>query len=115
MAFSEVELKDIQGKIDTFLGSIRPREEIRKELDYECQIIGQSLILYEVRPVWNDPKRQTEMEIAKVTYVKSSRIWKVYWMRANGKWEPYFLDSEVNNLESFFEIVRKDETAAFFG
>lgn len=115
MAFSEAEIEEIQGRIDIFLKSIRPREEIRKELDYECRITGQSVILYEVRPVWNDPKRQTEMEIAKATFVKSSKIWKIYWMRANGKWEPYFLDMEVNNLESFFQIVREDETAAFFG
>lgn len=113
MAFSAEELKEVQEKIDIFLDRIRPRKEIQKELDYDCRIKGQSIILYEIDPVWNRSLRQ--IEIAKATYVKSSRIWKIYWMRGNGKWEPYFLDMEVTNLESFFDIVREDESGAFFG
>ena len=115
MAFSSEELIEIQQKIASFLADLRPEKEIRKELDYHCSIDGQSIILYEVRPLYFDPTRISRMEIAKTTYVKKTRVWKIYWMRGNGKWELYYIDPEVSDLESFFKIVKEDESFAFFG
>jgi hypothetical protein len=41
--------------------------------------------MVEIRPQWNDQTKKIEDSIAKATYVKSQKIWKLYWMRADGK------------------------------
>lgn len=87
-------------------------KEIRKELDYECRINGQSIIVYEIR---TSPFGRSEMPIAKTTYVKKDKVWNIYWMRANDKWETYYLEPEGDDLETFFKTVREDESMAFFG
>ncbi|MFZ5430428.1 MAG: DUF3024 domain-containing protein [Bacteroidota bacterium] len=33
--------------------------------------------------------------IAKARFIASRNIWKVYWMRASGKWETYKPEPEV--------------------
>lgn len=115
MSFTGEEISEIQAVIDQYIETFRPREEIRDELDYECQIEGQSVILYEVRPVYFDPTKFTKMEIAKATYTKNTGMWKIYWMRASGRWEVYPHVREVSKLSTFFIVVKKDEYHAFFG
>ena len=56
-----------------------------------------------------------EHPIAKATYNKSSRNWKVLWRRADLKWHSYTPNPEVASIEDFLAIVQKDEHGCFFG
>lgn len=115
MSFTREETAEIQQTIDQYLESLRPEEEIRKDLDYECHIEGQSLILYEVQPAYFDPSQVSKLEIAKATYIRKTGMWKIYWMRASGRWEAYPFAREVSKLSTFFIIVKQDEHHVFFG
>ncbi len=89
MDFSEFEQRRIEKLVDTFLAKRRPPPDLRKQLDLGFRFEGQSLELFEIRPVWNDPSQYMESPVAKATFVKTRKIWRVFWHRADGKWHGY--------------------------
>ncbi len=56
-----------------------------------------------------------EERVAKATYQRSKKVWKVYWQRADLKWHVYQPMSEVSALAQFVAIVDADEYGCFFG
>jgi Protein of unknown function (DUF3024) len=89
--------------------------DIRAEVDLSFRITGQSVEIFEVRPNWRDKSKLLEHSIAKATYNKSKRIWKVFWQRADLKWHSYMPNPEVASIEDFLALVQKDEHGCFFG
>jgi hypothetical protein len=63
----------------------RPPPQIRPELDLGYGLSGQSIEIFEIRPVWKNPEEMMEHPLAKATFVKTRAVWKVYWMRADLK------------------------------
>lgn len=104
----------IQNTIEIEIEKIRPREEIRAELDFTFTFENNILVIFEVRPSFMDKTIIISRPIAKTRYYKSQEIWKIYWMRANDNWELYET-SEVKTIVEFFEIVEEDEHGCFFG
>ena len=116
MAISEIESKRCMKVVQVYLDRRRPPPHIRPELDLGCRVIGQSVEIFEIRPVWRgEPSEKMERPFAKATYVKSKDIWKIYWQRADLKWHRYEPNSEVKNLEDFLAVVEKDEYGCFYG
>ena len=115
MGFDANELAHVEDVMDAFLERRRPREEIRHELDLGYRIEGQSITIVEIRPQFMNPSVITEEPIAKTTYVRSSDVWKVFWMRADLKWHSYDPKPKVKTLQEFAKLVEADEYAAFFG
>lgn len=115
MTLSEFEKKKCAKLVGEFVEKHRPPPHIRKQLDLGFRVKGQSVEIFEIRPMWRQPDKITEIPVAKATYVKTQRIWKVYWQRADLKWHRYEPDPEVGSLEEFLDIVDCDEYACFFG
>ena len=116
MAFSEFETKRCELIVQRYLDSRSPPPHIRPELDFGCRVIGQSVKMFEIRPVWRGkPGEKMERPFAKATYVKTKRTWKVYWQRADLKWHRYDPASEVKDLEDFLAVVQQDEYGCFYG
>lgn len=115
MAFSEFEIKRIQKIVGRYIENNRPPEHLREQVDLSFKIKGQSVEIFEIRPIWNNPKEKIEEAVAKAIYVKSRKLWKVYWQRADLKWHRYDPDPEVDSIEEFLEIVKNDDFACFFG
>jgi hypothetical protein len=115
MALSELEKKKWEKLVGEFVEKRRPPPHVRNELDLGLRIKGQSVEIFEIRPLWRQPEKTIEEAIAKTTYVKTQRVWKVYWQRADLKWHRYDPNPEVNSLEEFLSIVDRDEYACFFG
>jgi len=115
LALSEFELKRCRKLMDAFLEKRRPPVHIRSQLDIAYRIINQSIEIFEIRPVWNDPSRTMEQPVAKTTYVKTQHCWKIYWMRADLKWHGYEPLPQVKHLEEFLEEVNNDPFACFRG
>lgn len=102
--------------IKKFVESKRPEDEtIREELDFGYSYDGKVVILYEIRPVWDNPKEKIQMEFAKIRFYKSRKEWNLYWMRASGKWEIYEPFPESTHLDEIINVIRKDEYGCFFG
>lgn len=115
MAFSELEQKRIEKAVDRFIQHNRPPPHIRNELDLGFRLRGQSVEIFEIRPVWRDPSQKMESSVAKATWVKTQNLWKVYWMRADLKWHSYPPAPEVEAIDAFLALVAEDKHACFFG
>ena len=115
MALSEFETKKVEKAVAEFVETRRPPPHIRPKLDFAYRISDQSVEIFEVRPVWDDPTKKMEHPVAKATYVQSRRIWKIYWMRADLKWHSYSPTPQVGVIEKFLSLVGEDKHACFFG
>jgi hypothetical protein len=116
MSFSEIETKRCEKIIQRYVEQNRPPPHIRPELDLGCRVKGQSVEIFEIRPVWRgEPGKKMEHPVAKATYIKSQAYWRVYWQRADLKWHRYEPDAIVPNLEEFLAVVEKDEYCCFYG
>lgn len=115
MALSEFEIKRLEKIVGQYIEKKRPPADIRDEVDLAFKIEGQSVIIFEIRPAWNNPKEKMELPVAKATYVKSQNVWKIYWHRADMKWHGYDPEPEVDTIEDFLKVVEEDKYACFFG
>lgn len=114
MALTDIEIQKVKKIVGT-LCSERTPEHLKDQLRFEYKIEKQNVIIYEVRPAWNNPSEFTRMPLAKLTHVRSENIWKLYWKRANDKWviyEPKRSDKDLGNLVLEIE---KDSHGCFFG
>ena len=115
MAFNELDRKRVEKAAQAFIDQHRPPVHLRAEVDLGFRISGQSLEIYEIRPKWGAAGEMMETPIAKATHVKSQKIWKVYWHRADMKWHAYPSQPEVSSVQEYLELVANDENACFFG
>ena len=115
MAISEFEIKRIEKLVGGFVEKMRPPPDIRNKLDIGFRISGQSFEIYEIRPQWNNPEKKIEGPIAKATYIKSKKIWQLFWMRADLKWHRYQPFPSSKSLEEILEVVSQDPHGCFWG
>lgn len=115
MAFNDIERKRAEKTVAAFVEKRRPPPHIRPQLDLGFRVQGQSVEIFEIRPAWRSPGETMESPVAKATFVKTQRAWKVYWRRADLKWHAYPPAPLVESLEEFLLLVDKDEHACFFG
>src|SRR5690606_34910997 len=115
MAISEFEIRRCEKAMQGFLEERRPPAHIRDQLDLGYRFDGQSIEIFEVRPSFRYPDEKIESPVAKATYVKSRKLWKVYWMRQDLKWHRYPPAPEVRHVEDFIALVKEDAHACFFG
>jgi hypothetical protein len=115
MAFSEFEQKRYEKPVKAYIEERRPPPNIRKELDLGYRFTNQSVEMFEIRPAWRRPGEYLEQPIAKATFVKTERIWKIYWQRADLKWHRYDPNPSASTIEEFLTIVEQDEYACFHG
>jgi Protein of unknown function (DUF3024) len=106
----------VKKALDTFMKARRPPPHIRPKLDLGSRISGQSVSIFEIRPVWRGPSQERhESPVAKATYVRSRGVWRVFWQRRDLKWHSYEPAAEVRSIEEFVSLVAEDQHACFFG
>jgi hypothetical protein len=115
MSLSEFEIKKIEKTVGEYVEKNRPPAHIRNELDWGYRIKGQSVEIFGIRPLWSNPEEKIEESVAKATYVKSQKIWKIYWQRADLKWHRYEPEPEVKHIEQFVALIERDDHACFWG
>ena len=81
--------------------------------DYEIE--RQNVIIYEIRPAFMREGEFTKMPMAKLTYVSSRKIWKLYWKRASGKWEKYEPMDSAREISALVQEIEQDTHGCFFG
>jgi Protein of unknown function (DUF3024) len=116
MALSELEMARVRKSVGAFIEQSRPAPHIRSKVDVGYRILGQSVVIFEVRPVWRGPPgKRMEHGVAKATYVRTRDVWRVFWQRANLKWHGYEPAPEVVSIDDFLFLVRQDAFACFWG
>ena len=116
VALSELEAARVRKAVGGFVERRRPPPHIRPKLDLGFRVSGQSVELFEVRPVWRGaPGEKQEQPFAKATYVRTRGRWRVFWQRRDLKWHGYEPAPEVATIEEFVALVHEDRYACFFG
>ena len=115
MAFTEEELNKWEPIIKSYIENNRPPEELRSQVDIAYAIDDQSFIIYTLRPQWNRPEEKMKIPAARVSWVRSQKVWKVYWQRSDMKWHSYDPLPEADRLETFTEELKADPNACFWG
>lgn len=101
--------------MENYISKVRPRPELRHQVDLAYEIEKQSVVLNQIRPFWQDPNQILTIGYAKATFVHQQSIWKIYWKRADNKWHLYKPAPGVNRLEDFLRIVDEDKNGCFKG
>lgn len=88
-------------------------EHIQDKIKNVVEKVRGGYELIETRPRWDgSPGPWTRCSIAKMIFHKPSKMWKVYWKRASGKW--YFY-SQSKSLKSALKSIQEDKYGCFWG
>ncbi|OON35637.1 hypothetical protein BTJ39_22450 [Izhakiella australiensis] len=113
MAFNDIEYHAVLKEVEQFVESIRPPVHARNEFDIVFCIKDQTIEIAEERPVWQGkPGEKCLILSARISYVRSQKVWRLFWMRGNMKWELY---EEIPTLEAALNAIRADTHGCFFG
>lgn len=115
MALNELETARAKKALGEFMDRRRPPPHVRDQLDLGYRITGQSVELFEIRPVWDRPSEKMERPFAKATFVRTQNVWRVYWRRADLRWHLYEPAAEVSGLPEFLSAVEADSYGCFWG
>lgn len=116
MAFTDFETAAHLATLErVFWSRRRPPAHIRDQLREGQRIAGHSIELFFVRPRYDDPTRTVEESVAKLTFVRTTGIWRLYWKRGDGKWHSYEPSPHSGSLEKALEVIHEDRFGCFFG
>jgi hypothetical protein len=75
VALAEIELARVRKAMDALMQHRRPPPHIRAKLDLGFRVTGQSVEIFETRPVWRGPPDEKhESPVAKATYVSARGV-----------------------------------------
>ena len=114
MAFTEIELAQIEEVVGTFCERRTPVEK-RDKLRFEYSVRRHDVELVEVRPHWLNPGEEIRSGVAKFKFVRSANEWRLFWMRADLKWHSYEPLLSSRDLRELLAEVNEDPHACFFG
>lgn len=116
MAFNNIEIAEhLKVLEDSFWSRRRPPLHLRDKVREGQRISDQSIELFIVRPAFNRPGEQIEQPIAKLQHVRSRKVWRIFWNRADGKWHGYEPSPEANSLAAALQVIDADANGCFFG
>lgn len=70
-------------------------------------------VLIEIRPRWDGtPGPWTRHPVAKIIFHNPSQEWRLYWMRASGKWWFY---GRFKTLDKALRVIDEDKNGCFWG
>jgi len=115
MSISEFEHESVKASVESFIARRRPPEHLRDRVDLAYTWDGSEVIIFEIRPRWNDPSVTIHEHVARSKYIKSRKKWKIYWQRADLKWHAYPPKPEVDHISAFLAEVQLDPHGCFWG
>jgi hypothetical protein len=116
MAFTDIEIAEHTKVLeDRFWSRRRPPLHLRDKVREGQRITDQTIELFLVRPAFQRPGELTEQAIAKVQHVRSRRVWRIFWKRADGRWHRYPPCPEAKSLAAALTVIDQDANGCFFG
>lgn len=105
-----------ESTIKKYVEYLRPENlEIRAQVDIGYSYTKKVVILFEIRPEWDDPRKKQQIEFAKIRHYKSRKEWNLYWIGSNGKWQLYEPFPSSTYLGKIIEIIKEDKYGCFYG
>ena len=113
MAIPELEVARVRRMLDKFCN--RVPVAVRSKLAYVYRFEGNSVLLSERRPHYQNRTRHTELAIAKFVYSPRIGGWSLRWSDRNGRWRQYDGFENVLQFRNVIREVEADPTCIFFG
>ena len=114
VAFDDLELRRIENTVGAMCRRRSP-SGFERELKFVYEVGGLNVSVYEVRPQWDNPLKQTKLGVARFKFVRTRKEWKLDWMRRDLKWYLYDPSQMPKDLEALVKVVDEDRYGAFFG
>jgi DUF3024 family protein len=113
MPIPELERRRVARALDKFCD--RVPSAIRSKLTYEYRVRGNTVVLLERRPHFEDRNRHTEHMFAKFVYSPTIGGWSLKWSDRNGCWHQYDGFEGVPHFRDVLAEVETDPTGIFLG
>ena len=116
MALSRSEITQFQRTAEQYLENHRPPRSVRGELDFRARVQGQSVEIYKLCPGGRGRPGQINLNgVAKATYVKARRTWKLYAPDDSVQWRRFDPQREFRSLEDALKTIERDRDGRFYG
>ena len=116
MAFTDAELSGLLHLLERhFWSHRRPPLHLRDRIREGQRIAGQDIELFFVRSIAPGSPATVEDSIARLRYVRSRNVWRLFWKRADGRWHAYPPCREAASLENALRVILEDKNCCFFG
>ncbi len=95
----------------------RVPEHVRDVVRVEADVAERHLTIVECRPPWRADfgPEWTRFPIARLRYMKATRLWSLYWRDRNLKFHEYDRVPASASVEELLAEVDRDPTAIFWG
>ena len=105
-----------EATVKAYVEKLRPASpDIRAQIDIGYSFEQNTVILFQIRPLWNDPTKKQHLEFAKVRYFKSKKLWNLYWKGGNDTWKLYKPFPSSTHLSQIIDVIKKDKHNCFYG
>ena len=116
MAFTDLEIAEHIGVIEQrFWARRRPPLHLREKIREGQRFDGHAIELFFVRPAFNQPGQLIEEPIARVQFIRTRGVWRLFWKRADLKWHGYQPRPETESLAAALQVIDEDAHHCFFG
>ena len=89
-------------------------EQVADKIKNVAEKVKGGYVLIETRPRWDDSSAPwTRLPVAKMIFSKPTKSWKLYWMRASGKW--WFYGKKYKTLDGVLKTIKEDKNGCFWG
>lgn len=87
-------------------------ERVADQIKNVVEKVKAGYVLFETRPRWDgSPGPWTKLPVAKIIFHKPSQGWRVYWMRASGRWWFY---AQYKSLNTVLKAIDEDKYGYFW-
>lgn len=114
MALPELTKKNVEKTLLAYCEARVPKH-VRHKVRLDFSNKGNAVVMFEVRPVYNDPSQFTEGPVAQFKFIAVQKKWVLYWKDRNLKWHIYDGVSPTPNFDKLLAEVDKDPTGIFWG
>ena len=88
-------------------------ERVADKIKNVAEKVKGGYVLIETRPRWDgSPGPWTRHPVAKMIFSKPIKSWKLYWMRASGKWWFY---GKYKTFGRVLKAIKEDRNGCFWG
>ena len=112
--FTELEQKRIEKSLASLLKE-RTISHVMSGGAVGFKLKGHEVLLFTKRPHYKDPTLEIELELAKFKFIRTTGLWKLFWYRANGRWQSYEPLSSAKQIEVLVAEVNRDPYGCFWG
>ncbi len=113
MPLSDTQRAHVSKMLDAYCD--RVPVAVRDKLQLKYRIQGNTVVLFEWRPRWDDPNEWLEENVAKFQFVQSAGRWRLFCQLRDLKWHRYDLLPEAAAFGQLLNEVDRDPTGIFKG